>query len=100
MFLFCKCLSEGFNLCLPELVPKVSSLQVSVWRYQLVVSLGGFQDSVSGSISSPSDLLNHKVLIKTVQVQQLAIKKLIDSVWVSRIPKVRKQSNLDYSVLK
>ena len=40
--------------------------------------LGGFQDSVSGSISSPSDLLNHKVLIKTVQVQQLAIKILID----------------------
>ena len=62
--------------------------------------LGGFQDSVSGSISSPSDLLKHKVLIKTVQVQQLAIKILIDSVWVSRIPKVRKQSNLDYSVLK
>ena len=41
--------------------------------------LGGLQDSVSGSISSPSDLLNHKVLIKTVQVQQLAIKILIDS---------------------
>ena len=35
-----------------------------------------------------------------VQVQELAIKILIDSVWVSRIPKVRKQSNLDYSVLK
>ena len=28
---------------------------------------------------------------------RLAIKNLIDSVWVSRIPKVRKQSNLDYS---
>ena len=45
----------------------------------MVVSLGVFQDSVSRSISSPSDLLNHKVLIKTVQVQQLAIKILIDS---------------------
>ena len=79
MFLFCQCLSEWFNLYLPELIPKVSSLQVSVWRYQLVVSLGGFQDSVSASISSPSDLLDHKVLIKTVQVQLLAIKILIDS---------------------
>ena len=78
MFLFCQCLSEGFNLYLPELMPKVSSLQVSVWRYQLVVSLGGFQDSVSASISSSSGLLNHKVFIKTVQVQLLAIKKLID----------------------
>ena len=66
----------------------------------MVVFPGAFQDSVSRSIRSPSDLLTHKVLIKTVQVQQLAIKKLIDSVWVSRIPKVRKQSNLDYSVLK
>ena len=46
--------------------------------YQLVVSLGIFQDSVSRSISSPSDLLTHKVLIKTVQVQLLAIKILID----------------------
>ena len=45
----------------------------------MVVSLGVFQDSVSRSIRSPSDLLTHKVLIKTVQVQQLAIKILIDS---------------------
>ena len=100
VFLLCQCLSSRFDLCLPELVPKVSSLQVSVWRYQLVVSLGGFQDSVFGSISSHSYLLNHKVLIKTVQVQQLAIKILIDSMSVSRIPKVREQSNLDYSFLK
>ena len=79
MFFSCQCLSEGFNLFSPELVPKVSSLQVPVWRYQLVVSLGGFQDSVSASISSPSGLLDHKVLIKTVQVQLLAVKILIDS---------------------
>ena len=91
MLFLCRCLSEGFNLCLPDLMPKVSS---QFLRYQLVVSLGGFQDSVSGSISSPSDLLNHKVLIKTVQVQQLAIKILIDSVWVSRIPKVRNKAIL------
>ena len=45
----------------------------------MVVSLGGFQDSVSASISSSFGLLNHKVFIKTVQVQLLAIKKLIDS---------------------
>ena len=76
MLFLCRCLSEGFNLCLPDLMPKVS---FQFLRYQLVVSLGGFQDSVSASISSPSDLLNHKVLIKTVQVQQLAIKILIDS---------------------
>ena len=73
---FCRCLSEGFNLCLPDLMPKVSS---QFLRYQLVVSLGGFQDSVSASISSSSGLLNHKVFIKTVQVWQLAIKILIDS---------------------
>ena len=27
MFLFCQCLSDGFNRCLPELVPKVSFLK-------------------------------------------------------------------------
>ena len=30
---------------------------------------------------------------------RIAIKNLIDCVWVSRIPKVWKQSNLDYSSL-
>ena len=37
--------------------------------------LGGFQDSASESTSSPSDLLNHKVLIKTVQVHQACNKE-------------------------
>ena len=61
---FCLCLSVG-SICLEGIN----------WMY----FLEPFQDSVSRSIRSPSDLLTHKVLIKTVQVQQLAIKILIDS---------------------
>ena len=66
----------------------------------MVCLLGGIQDSVSESTSPSSGVLQSQVLIKTVQVH-LTCNKELDRFCVGfKDPKVRKQSNLDYSVLK
>ena len=87
-------------LCLPE-VPICSALtNAPLLPISSCNSESFFLSLLVESISSPSVLLSHKFLIKTVQVH-LTCNKELDRFCVGfKDPKVRKQSNLDYSVLK